>query len=57
MLTLVLKDANGEDAEADKRQRYDGMIDMLEKRTAVPGSLCKAGTTQANAGSCGEEVA
>lgn len=54
---LLLKDANGEVAEAEKRQRDDGMIDMLEKQTAVPRSLCKAGTTQANAGSCGEEAA
>lgn len=57
MLMLLLKDANGEVAEAEKRQRDDGMIDMLEKQTAVPRSLCKAGTTQAIAGYCGEEAA
>ena len=57
MLTLLLKDANGEDVEAEKRQRDDGMTDVLEKQTAVLGSLCRAGTTQANAGSRGEEAA
>lgn len=31
---LIFKDANGEDAEAEKRQRHDGMIDMLGKQTA-----------------------
>jgi len=53
---LVLMDANGEDAEAGNRQRYNGMINKLEKQTAVPGSLCKAETTQAKAVSCGEEA-
>lgn len=51
---LLLKDANGEDAEAETGQRDNGVIDMLEKQTAVPGSLHMAGTTQANVGSCGE---
>lgn len=35
----------------------DDEIDILEKQTAIPGILCKAGTTQARAGSCGKEDA
>lgn len=54
---LPLKDAEWEDAEAEKRQGDNGMTDVLEKQTAVPASLGKAWTTQANAGSCGEETA